>query len=255
MSVELALVIYGRGDSLGNFKFFADDLVSTELSGFDKKNIIIKNIERKNDFFDFLVSHPFAAKIKELHIYSHAFGGGLSLGYGDTSFSFSRQALAGRSRGGSANYLSVLNNEVGTVFSDDLIRTPYLSYRTRIQSLFARDSKIKIWGCNSAIPGWEYSDTFGEAEIYDINAPADYYYWRALNELNMPKESVAQAFANYFQIKTFGATSGSSIQVKNRGKWQSSPSFLKQTGRKFVTEKDTLRLAPDKGIYNEYQPR
>ncbi len=255
MAGELAVVLYGRGGSLGNFKFFADDLLTTELVGFEKKNVIIKNVERKNDFFDFFVSSAFPAKIKELHIYSHAFGGGLSLGYGDPAFNATRRAIAAPARGGSANYLSVLNNETGIIFTDDLIRTPYLGYQTKIRGLFAKDSKIKIWGCNSGVPDWAYTDSLGDLDVYDSYAAADYYYWRALNELNTPKPSVAQGFANYFQVKTFGATSGSSIQVKSKGKWQSSPAFLKKSGRKFVTESDTLRLAPDQGVYNEYAPK
>ena len=31
-----ALVIYGRGGELGNFKFFADDLKTTELAAYGK---------------------------------------------------------------------------------------------------------------------------------------------------------------------------------------------------------------------------
>lgn len=247
MADEVALVIYGRGADLGNFKFFADDLVTTELTGFKKENIIIKNIERRDAFFDFLNTNPFPSKIKEFHIYSHSYGGALSLGYKDPVILNSRTVITDTVKGGKANYLSVLNNEVGSIFTDDLIRAPYNGYSAKIRTLFAKDSKIKIWGCNSGIAGWVYSDMLGNAQVYDIDAPADYYYWRAINEQNKIKPSIAQAFADYFQVKTFGATSGSSIQVKHKGVWTGSPAFLKQTGRKFVKEADTLRLAPDKG--------
>jgi len=255
MADEIALVFYGRGDSLGNLKFFADDLVVTELAGFKKENIIIKNVERRKDFFEFLTTNSFSAKIKEFHIYSHAYGGALSIGYGDPLILNSRGLLADTKKGGKANYLSVLDNEVGSIFSDDFLRKPYIDYKAKIQSLFTKDAKIKIWGCNSGIEDWQYSDNLGSTRVYDADAPADYYYWRAINEMNVPKLSIAQAFANYFQVKTYGATSGSSIQVKHNGAWQSSPSFLKQTGRKFVKESDILRLAPDKGVYNEYVPK
>lgn len=255
MADEIALVFYGRGDSLGNFKFFADDLVVTELAGFDKKNIIIKNVERRKDFFDFLNTNPFPAKIKEFHIYSHAYGGALSLGYHDPVIGNSRALIADTKKGGKANYLSVLDNEVGSLFSDDFIRKPYSDFKPKLQGLFAKDAKIKIWGCNSGVEGWTYSDSLGSTYVYEPDAPADYYYWRALNELNVPKSSVAQAFANYFQVKTFGARSGSSIQVKYQGVWQSPASFMKKTKRKTVGEAEILRLSPDKGDYYEYVPK
>ena len=259
MADEIVLVIYGRGDSLGNFKFFADDLVTTELAGYDKKNIIIKNIERRKDFFDYLNAPPFPAKIKELHIYSHSYGGALSLGYGDPVIMNSRGLLADDARGGTANYLSVLNNEVGSIFTDDLVRPPYAGYRAKLQSNFAADGKIKIWGCNSGVTEWAYSDsrTVGRrsVQVYDLDAPADSYYWRAINEPGTPKPSIAQAFADYFRVKTFGATSGSSIQLKVNGVWKNSKSYLKKIGRKYVYESDTLRLAPDEGDYNEYNPQ
>src|SRR5262245_65348313 len=91
--------------------------------------------------------------------------------------------------------------------------------------------------------------------VYDLDAPAETYYWRAIIEFNMPKPSIAQAFANYFQVATYGAGSGSSIQVKYRGRWVSSTQFLKTTHRKSVNEGDVLRLAPDSGDYNEFRPQ
>ena len=44
-----ALIIYGRGAELGNFKLFADDLVTTELAGYKEHNKIV-NIERRDAF-------------------------------------------------------------------------------------------------------------------------------------------------------------------------------------------------------------
>lgn len=256
MTDEGALVVYGRGADLGNFKYFADDLVTTELTSFDKKNIVIKNVERRNGFFDLFNNPPFAFKLKELHIYSHAFGAGLCLGYKDPALGIARNAFTDLARGGRATYLTVLNTEEGTVFTDDLIRIPYKDYRGKTAPLFSKDAKIKIWGCNSGIVNWTYSDEDRNGnDVYDLDAPASYYYWRALMEQNTPKPSIAQAFANYFQVTTYGATSGSSIQVKYQGSWVASAKFLKTTGRRFVTEKDVLRLGPDKGVYNEYKPQ
>jgi hypothetical protein len=256
MAEEGALVIYGRGADLGNFKFFADDLVTTELTAFKKEDIIIETVERRNGFFDYLKDTAFKFKIKEMHIYSHSYGGALSIGYKDPTIAKSRESFNDTARGGRTNYLNVLNNEVGHIFTDDLIRKPYIDYQTKIRTIFAPNAKIKIWGCNSGIVDWKYSDQDNAGNyVYDIDAPAAYYYWRAINEMNNPKPSIAQAFADYFQISTFGATSGSSIQVKYKGKWIGSPNYLKQTGRRYIVESDVMRLAPDVGDYNEYKPK
>lgn len=248
-----ALIIYGRGAELGNFKFFADDLYTTELARFGT-NIQARNIERREDFFQLLLNPPII--IRELHILSHSIGGGLFLGYGDDALNSERSHIAASKRGGKANYYSVLNTEKGAVFTDDLIRPPYANYRAAIQKRFTADAKIKIWGCNSGWVGWRYSDedTSGN-RVYDIDSDAKYYYWRALNQLHSPKPSIAQEFANYFQRTTYGAGSGASIQVKYQEKWIWVNDFLKATKRRFVKETDILRLAPDKGDYNEYEPQ
>jgi hypothetical protein len=254
MPEEGALVIYGRGGGIGNFKFFADDLVSTELTSIKRQNIVTKNVERRKDFFD-LLNMQFAFKLKELHIYTHSIGGGLFLAYGNPSLQEARRMVASQRRGQTATYLRVLDTEAGTIFTDDLIRAPYKDYRTRIRALFSDGAKIKIWGCNSGVSNWVYSDidTNGN-RVTNPNATARFYYWRALNEFNFPKPSIAQAFADYFQVRTYGATSGSSIQVRHRGRWLSSPDFLRTTSRRAVNEQDLLRLAPDRGDYNEYRP-
>lgn len=251
MQEDGALVVYGRGAELGNFKFFADDLVTTELTSFKRQNIVIKNVERRKDFFELLNNPPFTFKLKELHIFAHSIGGGLFLAYGDPGIQPARYTVAGRARGGTATYLRVLNTEIGTIFTDDLIRSPYKDYRQRIRAIFSANAGIKIWGCNSGVANWTYSDVDSNGNyVYDSNAPASSYYWRALNESNTPKPSIAQAFADYFQVTTYGATSGSSIQVKNKGRWVSSARLNRK-----VNEQDVLRLAPDRGVYNEYIPR
>jgi hypothetical protein len=57
-----ALVMYGRGGSLGNFKFFADDLVTTELSGYPRADVAIENVERRDAFFAVLNRHPASSR-------------------------------------------------------------------------------------------------------------------------------------------------------------------------------------------------
>lgn len=248
-----ALVIYGRGADLGDFKFFADDLEATDLTRY-AGHVVKKNIERRDAFFEILRKPPLI--IKELHILSHSIGGGLFLGYGDRSLDSGRGAIVDVRRGGRATYTSVLNAEKGSVLTDDLIRSPYAGYRDEIRRYFEKDAKIKIWGCKSGYTNWLYSDQDDDGRpVYDINVPAKQYYWRALNEHNSPKPAVAQAFANYFGRSTYGAGSGSSIQVRYKGKWVPQATFLKSTGRKSVGEADVLRLAPDKGEYNEYKPQ
>lgn len=250
MADEGAVVIYGRGADLGNFKFFADDLVTTELAAFDKKLTVLKNIERRDAFFDYLRKPPFDFKIKELHIYSHAWGAGLSLGYKDPILTPMINALVDKKRGGRANYMSFLNTNQGTVFTDDFIRAPYKDYKAEIRKSFAPNAKIKIWGCNSGVTDWLYSDPDSRGEpVYDIDAPATMYFWRALNEFNSPKPAVAQAFADFFQVDTYGARSGSSIQIRQKGKWISSSKVGRPVG-----ERDLLRLNPDEGEYYKYVP-
>src|SRR5262245_43632572 len=109
MPEEGALVVYGRGADLGNFKFFADDLVTTELTSFKRENIVIKNVERRDAFFDLLNNPPFTFKVKEFHIYSHSIGGGLFLAYHDQHIQNLRGGIMTPARGGTANYMSVLN--------------------------------------------------------------------------------------------------------------------------------------------------
>lgn len=220
-----------------------------------KAHAKIVNIERRDAFFKLLLKPSIV--IKELHIFSHSIGAGIFLGYGDQSLVQERAKVLAIAQkyGKRVSYQTVLDTEQGAILTDDLIRSPYNGYRDAIRHNFAAGAKIKIWGCNSAVPGWNYSDPVGRGATADPNEQADYFYWRALNEMNVPKPSVAQAFANYFQATTYGAGDGASIQVLYKGKWTGEKVFLKTTHRRFVNETDVLRLAPDTGDYNEYQPR
>lgn len=258
MSAEGAMVVYGRGGDLGSFRAFADDLASTELSAIDPKRISLHSAERRDAFFALLFGSRLGYKLKALHIYSHAFGSGLALGYSDPALYQDRLRVAMRGR---SSYLTTLQTEAGMIFTDDLIRSPYTHYRERIRSLFAPGAIVKIWGCNAAVPNWIYSDTDRNGvRITDLRSTADApYYWRALHESNPVKPSIAQAFADYFQLDTYGATSGSSTQVRLGGKWVTATpkGLINIRGKlRYVQERDVMRLNPGKGgAYAVHHPR
>ncbi len=79
-----ALIVYGRGDTLGNFEIFSRDLAGRLATGraaspsatFPRDQIVQVNIERRARFFDYLKDPPFKSrmKIKELHVFSHSIG-------------------------------------------------------------------------------------------------------------------------------------------------------------------------------------
>jgi hypothetical protein len=123
--------------------------------------------------------------------------------------------------------------------------------------LFDERATIKLWGCNSGIGDWVFSDPVDPQGTQWTTAPAvagQYYYWRALNEAYIPKPSIAQAFANFFGVPVWGATSGSHAEVKRNGDWVTTDRYHKETGR-WPSEKQLLRLKPDKGTYARLAPR
>jgi hypothetical protein len=120
------------------------------------------------------------------------------------------------------------------LLTDDYLTKKALKVKNN-KKLFSSTAIIKFWGCNSGISNWVYSDT----------PPA--YYWSALNEKNVPKPSVAQATADFFQRETFGATSGSHIEFLVNGKWQ----IMKKQPKNHKG----IGLHPDKGDYNSYKPQ
>jgi len=89
-----------------------------------------------------------------------------------------------------------------------------------------------------------------------VTDPADAsvpYYWRAFNEYNVPKPSIAKAFASYFGVTVYGANSGASIEVYYEKDWISSQDYKSKVGNR-PSGKLPHRLVPDSGIYNAFTP-
>ncbi len=259
--VSCALIVYGRGDTLGNFQIFSRDLARRLATGraaapsgsFASDKIVQVNIERRADFFDYLKDPPFKnrMKIKELHVFSHSIGAGLFLSYGDVAVAQLRtRAVQTAARAGrNITYREALDAEVGAMLVDDFIRAPFVGMKAAIRGNFEPGAFIKLWGCNTAITGWIYSDN-GVTDPADTRVP---YYWRAFNEQNVPKPSIAQSFADYFGLKTHGASAGSHIEVLHRGGWISSARYKSDLGR-WPSGALQHRLTPDRGNYGEYRP-
>lgn len=256
-----ALVIHGRGAELGSLRWLAEDLVKTELKGIPSEQIKIRSITRRDDFFQALFEYAgTATQLEQLHVYSHSIGSALFLGYKDRTID--RRGMCAERRGGIANYISVLNLEVGGVFTDDLLRNPYAGYRDSLRRIFTPGAIIKLWGCNAGVDGWRYSDAVDSTNtryVADLDAPAACYYWRALNERNSPKPSIAQTFADFFNVKVLAATAGTHTQAFVGGKWVDATrkgKILVRGQLRVAQRSDTLRLAPDGGgDYREYLPR
>jgi hypothetical protein len=256
---EIALLLYGNGADLGNFRFFADDTAAelVRTKKFEKSSIVIKQTLDRAAFFVALRSLPIGQTIKELHVFSHSIGAGLYVGYHESTASANRQAAVALFSGRAIkiSYDMVLGAETGGILTDHLLQDPLKSERANFKAKFATGASVKLWGCNSGKAGWVYTDLVSATNSYvsDQNAPADYYYWRALNTMNTPKPSIAQALADYFGVTVYGAGSGSHIEVQYQGKWVTSSQYKKATGR-FAGEPETLRLNPDSGDYNPFAP-
>jgi hypothetical protein len=256
---EIAVLLYGFGAELGNFRFFADDTAAelTRLKKFAKADIVIKQTLDRASFVAALVGVPGGQKIKELHVYSHSIGGGLYVGYHEPTATAVREATVRRSLASSSkiSYDEVLDAEVGGILADHLLRDPLKRDRMALRAKFASDAFIKVWGCNSGVSGWVYTDIDSSTNTYVSaqNAPADFYYWRALNTRNTPKPSIAQALADYFGVPVYGAGSGSHIEVQRKGEWITSNKYKEENGR-WPGAPQTLRLNPDRGSYNRFSP-
>jgi hypothetical protein len=253
--------VYGNGADLGNFKFFADDLKRRELG----KKYKVVGIERTitcDAFLSAITRFGRLQPIGELHIFSHSFGGGLSLAYGD---SFVEGAIDNAEsyavvRKRRLTYAEVIQALPGSLITDRLVSPQYVAKKAEIQKLFSPFATIKIWGCNSGRNNYVYSDgngaggeTTDQSFMLDADNEALGYFWRALNTQNVPKPAVAKAMAQFFDRPVFGAKSGSSIQVKDRARWISSTQFQK-IHRRPAGERDDLRLNPDFGGYVKFMP-
>ncbi len=244
-----AVIIYGRGDDLGDFKVFADHLKKDLESAYSKRIKVI-NIQDKTTFFQFLVNFNEGYMIKEMHILSHAIGGGLFLDYGGNASSVSRMNAFGRAQrqGRNITYSEVVDAEIGAILSDDFVSTAFSGLYRRIRPKFVHNAFIKLWGCNAGKENWTYSDDDYTGDgIMDV-------YWSALNTQNIPKPSVAKSFAQYFKLKVFGARSGSHIVVFDSGSWITSQEYKNRYGRWANPSKIKHRLQPDTGPYYEYLP-
>lgn len=157
--------------------------------------------------------------------------------------------------GRNVTFEEVRTTEVGALFTDDLIVSPFTATKTTVAPKFAKGATVRIRGCNAAVSDWVYSDTAADGSLVDD--PGDLgttYYWRALNERNRPKPGIAQALADFFGVRVYGASSGSNIQVKHGGAWVGTDEYNKKF-HKYPPGSLPHRLHPTKGIYAPYDPK
>ncbi len=251
---EGAVIIFGRGADLGDLSVFAQTLAN-DLKPTYKSNIIIKNIENREDFFKFLKEKkPF--KVKELHIFSHSIGAGLYIGYKSTEASNSRNTAfnAATAAGRKISYGEVVKAETGAILTDILSDPDIVKDRDTLRAMFAPNALMKFWGCNAGVKGWVYSDERSDGSpVTDQADTTASYYWRALNLQKVPKPSISQAFADFFNVTVFGAMSGSDVRVLTGGKWITSEAYKKANGH-WPSGRLPQRLQPDRGTYNEFKP-
>jgi len=235
-STGSVLMLYGLGAELGNFEIFAKALKKNIQSTYDPNNIKIVKTTTRLEFFDAILNSGLN-EIKELHVFSHAFGAGLALGYHDQALNRDRGQLVNNNP--NYTYDDVITTEIGCLLTDHLIVT-LLSDKTAVQTMLQDLSFIKIWGCNSEVANWVYGGD----------------YWEKLNDQNTPKPSIAKALAEYTNKKVWGAMSGSHIEYFIKGKWVSGYDYPKIYNRKYpkTNEYTDIRLHPDRGSYIEFLP-
>lgn len=250
------VIVYGRGHDW-NFKVFADSLKKKIRVADPKAKVTIKEIVNDTKFVDYLKNWPVTELIDELHIFSHAIGAGLYLGYGDPTIGAARNRMLtmATTRRTKLTYDEVRKTESGGILTDDLHYTPFSTNKTTLQGKFSATGLVKLWGCNSAISGWQYSDPDASGNpIYDpANTTASYYYWRALSTNHSPKPSIAEALAKFFNVSVYGASSGSHIEVYHRGRWVTTSAYKTQFGS-YPPGTMPHRLHPDRGTYHEFKP-
>ena len=179
---EIAIIIYGDGGELGSFKVFAESHAK-ELNKKYKK-VLTHYTNRDFKFFNLIQSiNNSKEQIAELHIFSHSIGAGLFLGYKDSSIAASRNALVdcADKMGRKITYHEAVNTEIGAIQTDDLKIGAIIKQKSILQSKFTTTAFIKIWGCNSGVKGWVYSD----GGVVDPKDTSVAYYWRAFNEFTL----------------------------------------------------------------------
>jgi hypothetical protein len=247
---KTAVILYGMGGELGDFKVFANTLKLELAKTYSK--VTMQYVTRDTEFFKILQGIDSTKEvIEELHVFSHSIGAGLFIGYNDPSILASRLATwkLADSLKRKVTFNEVLLTEVGGIQTDDLKRDVFVKQQKNLQAKFSKTAFIKIWGCNSGVANWVYSD----AGIIDPADKSQPYYWRAFNEANTPKPAIAKAFATFFGVKVYGAHSGASIEVKHKQTWMSSRNYKAKIGH-WPSGALPHRLVPDKGSYYEYLP-
>lgn len=247
---KIAIIVYGDGGELGDFKTFADNVKNELTSKYSK--VVLKYVNRDAQFFNVLTTSVGTnEKIGELHIFSHAIGAGLFLGYKDPIIAGRRRLAVANARraGRKVNYNEAVSIEAGAIQTEDFYRPLFINNKSTLRVLFTNDAFVKIWGCNSGVSNWIYSDR-GITDPLDTSVA---YYWRAFNERHLHKLSISQALANFLNVKVFGANSGASIEVRHSGAWISSQRYKDTVGH-WPSGRLPHRLVPDRGTYNEFFP-
>ena len=253
-----ALIVYGRGDTLGDLGVFAGH-IARDLEGKYPGRITIVDIRFKAKLMAYLESWP-GPKLAELHILCHSIGAGLFIDYGGADSAASRVAyqtslqywdpIAYEWKNRKATHDGVRRAEIGGLLTDDLVHPEYLAKQPAIRSKFCTcaPTLVKLWGCNAGKPDHVYSDGGPEP-----------YYWRALNEKNTPKPPIAQALADYLGVTTYGAKDEANVQVEVKDKngkpeWISSAEYEARFKKK-PSGVLKQRLHPKTGDYEAYQSK
>ena len=83
--------------------------------------------------------------IQELHIFSHAIGASLFLGYKDVSIAVMREAIWKTAfKAKNVTYSQVVQTEVGAIQTDDLKQNILISQKTDLRKRFSTNAFIKI---------------------------------------------------------------------------------------------------------------
>ncbi len=229
------LICYGNGHDLGNFGDYAKSIKS--LGDTAQYKFSIEKTLTRHSFAAAILNCPY--QIKELHLLSHSIGAGLFLGYYDSEIGQARDEFIEDNP--LPTYEQIVNFETGVLLTDHLVSSNFdPAYRALLRNKLSECKFLKIWGCNSGVENWVYNDG----------------YWGILNGKNSPKPSIAQALANYLDIRTLGAKSGSSPEYLINGKWVSGKDYSTQTGKSYPypNEYKEIRLHPDTGDYHPFDP-